>query len=514
MLAILPFLVVLMYGLKGGGRYIQSYFTQYIGQDIIRKLQNKMLSSLLKMDMEYFLSQKSGELISRIINDIVRLKTVVSIMIPAFFRDILTILALSGVVTYQSPKLSLYFLLIMPISIYPLSKLAKKMKKISKKSQEKISDITASLTETFNNIETIKANVLEKREAERFKNHSLKFFKITLKSVKVSEAVSPLMETVGAIVVALVIYIGGKEVIDGNMSVGAFFSFMTALFMLYTPLKNISKTHNTLQDAAAASERIFEIIELEAPKESKKNFNEKIKKIAFKNVSLRYGNKIALENISFEIEKSKILALVGESGGGKSSIVNLLIRFFSPTKGEILINDKNMEEFSEASVRKRIAFISQRVYIFQDSIAKNVSLEEKFDEKRVIEALKLANAYEFVEKLEGGINHVLREFGNNLSGGQRQRIALARAFYKNTDVIVLDEATSALDNISERRIKESFKSISKDKILIIIAHKLSTIKDADIILFLKKGKVQCRGNYEELLKNCPSFANMHFNKEI
>jgi len=510
MLKILPFLVILFYFLKSAGRFVQTYYTEYIGQDIIRRLRDSMLNSLFLMDMEYFIKQRSGELISRITNDINRLKNVVANMVPEFLRETLTIVALVGVVIYQSPKLALYFLVIMPLALYPLSILAKKMKKISKRSQEKISDITSHLSEIFNNIEIIKSNVGEKKELNRFKEHNKHFFNITMKSVKINELVSPLMEILGAIVIALVIIVGGNEVIEGKMSVGSFFSFMTALFMLYTPLKKVSSIYNKLQDAIAASERIFEIIDLNPTiKVSDKKFNEEIKDIRFENVTLYYDNKKALDNLSFSVKKGETIAFVGDSGGGKSSIVNLLVRFYDPTSGKVLFNNKDIKEFDVKSIRKKIALVTQRVYIFRDTVAQNVAYGEEFDEKRVIEALKLANAFEFVIQMEKGIYSNLDEFGANLSGGQRQRIALARAIYKNPEVLILDEATSALDTKSEQKIQDALKNITKDKITFIIAHRLATIKNAKKIIVMSKGKKVCEGSEEELLKSCKEYQKLY-----
>jgi len=331
-----------------------------------------------------------------------------------------------------------------------------------------------------------------------------------MKSVKTSELVSPLMEVLGAAVVAIVIIVGGNEVIEGKMSVGAFFSFMTALFMLYTPLKKVSSIYNKLQDAIAAGERIFEIVDLKPTiKISDKKFNEEIKKVKFNHVSLYYDNKKALDNVSFEAKKGEVVALVGDSGGGKSSIVNLLVRFYDPSSGKVLFNDKDIKDFDVKSIRKKIALVTQRIYIFQDTIAANVAYGEEFDEEKIIKALKLANAYEFVKEMENGIYAELDEFGANLSGGQRQRIALARALYKDPEILILDEATSALDTKSEQKIQEALKNITKEKITFIVAHRLSTIQNADKILVMSKGKKVCEGKHKELLKNCESYQNLH-----
>ena len=263
MLQILPFFVVALYFAKGLGRYIQAYYISYIGQDIIRKIRDKLLRHILSLDIDFFQKKHGGELISRITNDINRIQAAVSNQISEFIREILTIVALVGVVIYQSAELAFYGLVVLPLAILPLTILAKKMKKLSFKSQEKVSDITAHLSETFNNIEIIKANSTEKIETDEFAQHNKKFFEISIKAVKTNEMVSPLMETLGAFAVAAVIIVGGQYVIDDKLSVGAFFSFITALFMLYTPIKRIASIYNGLQDAIAAHERIKAIYKIQ-----------------------------------------------------------------------------------------------------------------------------------------------------------------------------------------------------------------------------------------------------------
>ena len=509
MLKILPPLVIFLYFLKGFGRFIQVYYTEYIGQDVIRQIRQKMLEKLLSMQMEYFIKQPSGELISRLTNDINRIKNVVANYLPDFLREVLTIIALTFVVIYQSPKLALYFLFIMPLAIYPLSRLAKRMKKISHQSQEKISDLTTHLTEIFNNIELIKAEAKEEEEKRRFIRHNDDFFTLTLKQVRTAALVSPLMEVLGAVIIALVIYIGGQEVIAGKMSTGAFFSFMTALFMLYSPIKHVSNLYNRMQDALAASERIFAIIDLTPTiKSGTKKPPKDFEKLCFEDVSLWYDEKKALEKISFCAKKNAITAIVGDSGSGKSSLVNLIVRFYDPQQGRLTINGIDIKEFDLKALRQKIALVTQRVYIFQASVAENVGGEE-FDEQKVIEALTMANAYDFVKNLPEGIHTSLQEAGMNLSGGQRQRIAIARALYKNPSIIIFDEATSALDKKSESEIIETIKHIAQDKIILLISHNIRSITFADNIIVMKEGKKVCEGEHTELLHSCKSYIHLY-----
>ncbi|WP_107697646.1 ABC transporter ATP-binding protein [Campylobacter concisus] len=509
LLYLLPCAIIAIYLLKNIGTFMQAYFTAYIGQDTIRRFREKMVENLLNLDMKFFNDFRTGELISRTTNDIERIRSIVSSFIPELIRELVTIMGLLCVVIYQSPKLAFFALVVMPVAIYPISRLAKKMKKISKQSQEKTSDITSALSEIFTNIEIIKANNAQKYEHSRFVEENNKFFKLNLKTVKIEQLVSPLMETIGSIGVAAVIIIGGKDVIDGNINMGAFFSFLTALFMLYTPLKRIVNIYNKMQDAIAASERTFFLIDkVSQIKDGEKVLSEEINLIKFNDACLSYGNKEVLKGINLEARKSEFIALVGSSGGGKTSLMNLLMRFYDVNSGEILINDTNLKDIKIHSLRQNIGLVTQRVYIFNDTIAKNVAYGREFDEEAVVNALKMANAYEFVSKLDDGIHTILNEFGTNLSGGQRQRIAIARALYQNPQILIFDEATSALDNESEKEITKAINNLRNKKIIFVIAHRLSTVESADKIAVLSGGKVVDIGSDEELSKRNEIYAKL------
>ena len=509
LLYILPCAIIAIYVIKNIGTFMQAYFTAYIGQDTIRRFREKMVANLLNLDMDFFNEFRTGELISRTTNDIDRIRSIVSSIIPELTRESVTIIGLLCVVVYQSPKLAFFALVVMPVAIYPISRLAKRMKKISKQSQEKTSDITSALSEIFTNIEIIKANNAQKYEHSRFVDENNKFFKLNLKSVKIEQLVSPLMETIGSIGVAAVIIIGGKDVIDGHINMGAFFSFLTALFMLYTPLKRIVNIYNKMQDAIAASERTFFLMDkVSQIKDGQKELNEEINLIKFNDVRLSYGDKEVLKGINLEANKSEFIALVGSSGGGKSSLMNLLMRFYDVNGGEILINGTNLKDIKIHSLRQNIGLVTQRVYIFNDTVAKNVAYGREFNEDAVINALKLANAYEFVSKLDNGINTILNEFGTNLSGGQRQRIAIARALYQNPQILIFDEATSALDNESEKEITKAINNLRSKKIIFVIAHRLSTVENADKIAVLSDGKIIDSGSDEELSKRNEIYARL------
>jgi len=508
MLYLIPFAIIAVFFVKSSGKYLQVYYTTYIGNDIVRIIRDKLSSHLMYQDIYYLNSMRNGELLSRITNDINRVQNVVSNLIPNVVINIMLIVTLSAYVIYQSPKLAFYFLIVMPLALLPLQKLAKKMKKYSRSSQESAADMTTRLTEIFNNIEIIKSNSSQEYEQQRFSQESMNYFKLSMKQNKTSALVSPVLEFFGSIAIAVAIYVGANEVIDEHMSVGSFFAFVTALFMLYDPIKKLSNIHNKMQDAISATERIDELFSVKPNIISGNIDLHQINNIEFECVSLKYQDKQALDCVNLEANKGKVYALVGDSGAGKSSFINLLVRFYDVSSGILKINDKNIKDYTLTSLHDKIAYVTQRIYIFQDSIASNVAYGKEIDEDRVVEALKLAHAWEFVSSLDDGIYTILDEFGHNLSGGQRQRIALARALYKKPDVLILDEATSALDNKSEQAIQKALDDIKSELITFVVAHRLTTIENADEILVFKSGKIVDRGDYQSLLTNSDEFRKL------
>jgi subfamily B ATP-binding cassette protein MsbA len=462
----------------------------------------------MHQDMAYLNKMRNGELLSRSTNDIVRIQNVVSGLIPSVLINAMLIVSLTGYVIYQSPKLAFYFLIVMPLALLPLQMLARRMKKYSKSSQESAADLTSRLTEMFNNIEMIKSNSSQQYEQDQFSKENLNFFKLSIKQSKINALVSPVLEVFGSIAIAIAIFVGAHEVIADEMTVGSFFAFVTALFMLYDPIKRFSNIHNQMQDALAATERIDELFKVRSTITSGEHMLKNVEQIRFDDVSLFYEEKRALEDVNITAHKGKVYALVGDSGAGKSSLVNLLVRFYDVSQGRLSINDEDIRSYTLSSLHHKIAFVTQRIFIFQDTIAHNVAYGEVVDEERVVTALKKAFVWDFVEKLPEGIETRLDEFGTNLSGGQRQRIALARALYKDPEVLILDEATSALDNKSEKAIQSALEGIKKEMITFVVAHRLSTIEHADEILVFEEGKIVSRGTYSELSASSEAFQKL------
>ena len=510
MLYLIPLGLIGIYVMKSFGKYIQTIFMEYIGQSIITRFREILLEKIISLDMQYLYTNRSGELISRVTNDIARIQFFVSNMLPDIFRDFLTVIALVGYIIYLSPMLSFYTLIVVPLVIYPLLRIAKKLKKYSHTSQNKNADLVSRLSEIFNNSEIIKANATEKFEIKRFSIDNWHFFKINMKAIYLSALVSPIMDILAASGLAAVIYVGGKEVFEGRMSVGEFTAFLTAVGLVFEPIRKIGMVYSKIQDALAASERVFEILDLEPKiKDGSLELQEDITSVEYKNVKLKYEDSYALKNVNVKIENAKHIALVGDSGGGKSTFINMLLRFYDCDEGAIYINGKDIKEYTQKSLKHHIAVVSQKVYIFRDTLAANVAYgEENIDREKVKHALELADATQFVSELENGIDTLMEEFGSNLSGGQRQRIAIARAIYKDSSLLLFDEATSALDNESEKRIQAALQNYTKDKITITIAHRLSTIEDADEILVMQKGEIVARGKHQELLESSDVYKRL------
>ncbi|MDF1882592.1 ATP-binding cassette domain-containing protein [Sulfurimonas sp. SAG-AH-194-C21] len=509
MLVYIPLGLIGIYFIKAIGRYIQSVYMNYIGLHIVTRFREILLAKIISLDMEFLYLNRSGELISRVTNDINRIQYFVSNMLPELFRESLTVVALISYVIYLNANLAFYALVVMPLIIYPLVLIAKRLKKYSHRSQAKNADVVTRLTEVFNNSEIIKANATEKYEVARFSEQNWQFFRINMKSVYVGEIVSPFMEIIGALGLAAVIFIGGREVYDEKMSVGEFTAFLTAVGLVFQPIRRIGSIYSKVQDAVAASERVFDILDTQSKVvDGNKELTADINEICFNNVMLQYEGAYALDSINITIKKGENIALVGDSGGGKSTFINMLLRFYDPQSGVVSVNGIDIKELTQESLKHHISLVSQRIYIFQDTLAANVAYGQEIDEVKVHDALRLADASAFVDSLTEGIHTQMSEAGLNLSGGQRQRVAIARAIYKHSSLILFDEATSALDNESEKRIQKALDEYTKDKITITIAHRLSTIEHADKILVMQKGKIISSGTHTELLQSSEVYQRL------
>ncbi|VAX21505.1 Efflux ABC transporter, permease/ATP-binding protein [hydrothermal vent metagenome] len=504
MLNLLPVGVVAIYFVRGVGRYFASSIMQVIGQFAVRDIRDGLFVHLQKLSLKFYLSRQTGKLISRITNDVQVIQDAVSIVVYDLMRESLTMIVLLGVVFYRDWKLALVSILIIPFSAALIGRLGRSLRVISKESQERMADLTALLYETFAGIRVVQAFGMEGYEIERFKKANNRYFDTIRRTIRVNELSSPLLEFIGAFGIAAIIWYGGSRVIDGGTTVGAFFSFLTALFMLYAPIAKLSRSNNKVQQAMAAARRIFDLMDTTVDIKDKQNAVELSalnSGIEFRNVSFEYepGTKV-LDDVSLDIKRGSIVAFVGTSGAGKTTLVNLIPRFFDVSGGAILYDGIDLRDASIASLRKHIGIVTQEIFLFHDTIRANILYgSSKAGDGAVEKAAKRAFAHEFIMELPNQYETMTGERGVKLSGGQRQRISIARAIMKDPAILILDEATSALDTESEKMVQKAVTNLMTGRTTFVIAHRLSTILNADIIVTLDKGKIVETGRHKELL---------------
>ena len=518
LILIIPLAILLIAVVKGISSYIQSVLMSFVGYRLVADLQSDMFGSLIKCDISFFSKTNSGTLISRFLADVGALSRGVHNVIINIIKDFFTLFFLIGVLFYHDWKLAWISLLIFPLAIYPISRIGKRLRKISKNTQVGFGFLTKRLTESLQSIKTIKSFNAENVETVKVEKEVENIFQLTYKSSRVNSISRPLMETLGGLAIAVIIYTGGSQVISGTTTPGTFFSFLTALLMAYQPIKSLASLNATLQMAMAAAERIFNIIDtkpLIIEKQNNKDIhlkNDTTYNVKFSDVTFAYesSNKNILSNINLNIKRGEKIALVGYSGAGKTTLLNLLPRFYEIKRGRITINDIDIRDLSFNFLRNHFSLVSQDIVLFDDTIKYNICYgQNNINNKQILEACKKANCEEFIKKFPKGINETIGEKGVKLSGGQKQRIAIARAFLKNSPFLLLDEATSSLDSRSEKKIQTSLANLMKNKTSLVIAHRLSTIIDANKIILLHNGKVVEIDNHKNLLKKSKIYKNLY-----
>ena len=518
LILIIPLAILLIAVVKGISSYIQSVLMSFVGYRLVADLQSDMFGSLIKCDISFFSKTNSGTLISRFLADVGALSRGVHNVIINIIKDFFTLIFLIGVLFYHDWKLAWISILIFPLAIYPISRIGKRLRKISKNTQVGFGFLTKRLTESLQSIKTIKSFNAENVETVKVEKEVENIFQLTYKSSRVNSISRPLMETLGGLAIAVIIYTGGSQVISGTTTPGTFFSFLTALLMAYQPIKSLASLNATLQMAMAAAERIFNIIDtkpLIIEKQNNKDIhlkNDTTYNVKFSDVTFAYesSNKNILSNINLNIKRGEKIALVGYSGAGKTTLLNLLPRFYEIKRGRITINDIDIRDLSFNFLRNHFSLVSQDIVLFDDTIKYNICYgQNNINNKQILEACKKANCEEFIKKFPKGINETIGEKGVKLSGGQKQRIAIARAFLKNSPFLLLDEATSSLDSRSEKKIQTSLANLMKNKTSLVIAHRLSTIIDANKIILLHNGKVVEIDNHKNLLKKSKIYKNLY-----
>lgn len=500
-LYLLTFGIFVMFLLRGSLTFINNYLMSSIGAKIVRKVRDRAYEKLLRLPMSFYHRDNSGNIISKVLNDVEILRTTVSYTIKDFFVEGLTVIVLAGVAFYRRWDLALLSLIVLPLIIYAITGLGKRLKEIGMKTRLKVARITTLLHETLSGIKVIRAFTMENDMIRRHKDALQAHYRNVMREVRTSEFSHALTETISGLGVAMILFYGGYLVVNDKISSGDFFSFLTAVFLMYTPLRRLSRVNSAFQIGRNVIERLREIIFAEEEPKIDKTIPIR-GDITFKNVSFKYPNskEYVLRNLNFEIKAGETVAIVGPSGAGKSTIVDLIAGFWYPSEGEILIDGVNIKELSLENLRSQIAIVSQDIFLFNDTVTNNIRFGRVSSTKEQIEdAAKMADAHDFIKNLPDGYESVVGERGVLLSGGQKQRITIARAILREPKILIFDEATANLDTESEEKIQRALEEMRKGRTTIVIAHRLSTIKRADKIIVMDKGHIVEQGSHEELL---------------
>jgi len=518
MLFLIPIAIIIVTLCKGLATYTHSYQMSKVAHSIIAKLQTQMFEKLMYLNMKFYNDSKSGNLISRLINDTYYLRLAIVKSVTGIIKDVLVIIFLLGNMFYQSWTLTLFAFFAFPLAIWPIRKIGKSIRKITYTIQNEIAVFSNVLAESIKGIRQVKAYSRENYEKQRAFETISFIQKYFTKSAFISNRLSPLMEFIGSLAVALSIYAGGVFVLNESMTTGQFMSFLVSLLLAYQPVKALGNLNISVQEGLAGAERIFKLLDT-----SEKNMeNISPKKtidldgdIVFKDVSFAYNDNTVLDKISLRIPKGKKVALVGLSGSGKSTIANIILRLYDNYSGSILINSKDIKELDLTDVRNSVSIVTQETILFNESIFNNIKYGNlKATDEEISLVAKNAGVSSFSEELDQKLDTVIGENGVKLSGGQRQRIAIARALIKDAPLLIMDEATSSLDNITENKIHETINSLMNNKTKLIIAHRLSTIEDADIIYVLDKGKIESQGKHEELISKSTIYKKLQLREQL
>ena len=513
MLVLIPVAIIVVFAIKGVAAYGSGYLLSYVGQEVIRRLRNRLYNHIQNLPLAFFQRNKTGDLMSRITNDVAIVSVMFTSAITGSIRDGFSIIGLIAVTFFLIPKLAVYTFVVFPIAGYPLYYFGRKIRRVRLGVQEAWADINAFLHETITGTKIVKAFNMEAHEKNRFAQKSRGIFRLEMKENRVRAMSSPLMELLGGLGIGFIIWYGGRQVIAGTYSFGAFLSFLTAVGLMYQPLKKISRLNNAVQRGMAAIERIYDILEQKSDLVEAKTplaIQPGSHRITFENVSFKYDRDLVLKNINLKVEVGEIVALVGVSGGGKTSLVNLIPRFYDPAEGRILIGDVDIRQVSIETLRAQIALVTQEPILFNDSIRNNIAYGIRGASDAQIEAAaKVAYAFEFIESFPDGFNTSIGELGGRLSGGQRQRICIARALLKDAPILILDEATSSLDSESEILVQKALGNLMKGRTTFVIAHRLSTIANADRIIVISDGRIVEEGRHDDLLDRQQEYYKLY-----
>ncbi len=512
-LLILPLAVVAIFLIKGLGSYGQEYFMNYVGEDIIRQLRNRLYDRIQDLSLAFFQKERTGVLMSRITNDVNALKTMVSTAVTGTMRDLASILGLTVVIFYQNWRLAIIAFFILPVAFLPIFKLGRRVRRVSTGCQEAMAELNAFLHETFAGNKIVKAFGMENHEKQRFFDRTQRLFRLEVKGVIARALSSPIMEFFGGLGIAFVIWYGGMEVVGGKTTPGTFMSFLASILLLYDPVKKLSHLNNSIQQGMAAADRVFDVIETQTdiqdpadPKAMKSGPHD----VHFEAVQFSYGDKPILKGIDLNVHHGQVLALVGMSGGGKTTLVNLIPRFFDVTQGRICVDGVDLRDYKVADLRREIAVVTQDPILFNETVRDNIAYgNPKAEEAAIIAAAKAAYAHDFIMRFPQGYNTMIGELGGRLSGGEKQRLCIARALLKDAPILILDEATSSLDTEAEVWVQRALENLMQGRTTFVIAHRLSTVAKADRIVVVVDGRIVEQGTHDTLLARNGEYAKLY-----
>jgi len=513
MLKILPLVVLAIFLVKSLCAWGQGYLMSYVGNKIVVDLRQQLYDHLQRLSLSFFDRTPTGILMSRITNDVSSIQAAVKECITGMIRDAISVVGLVGVVFYRDWQLAIIAVLILPFAFFPIVKFGQKLRAISTKSLEAMGDISVILHETIGGNRIVKAFGMEDYEKRRFAKENMRSFDYAMKAASVNSLSPPLMEFFGGIGIVAIIWYGGYSVIEGISTPGNFFSFLAALILLYEPVKRLSGMNMTLQQGIAAAYRVYEILDTPSEVVDKPEALELSpisRDIEFRHVDFHYGDEPVLKDIHLRVGAGEVIAIVGVSGAGKTTLVNLIPRFYEVSGGAILIDGVDIRDATIASLRAQIGIVTQQTILFNDTVRNNIAYGDiRKSEQDIIDAAGAANALDFIAKLPQGLDTMIGEQGVLLSGGERQRLCIARALLKNAPILILDEATSSLDSESELEVQKALENLMTGRTTLVIAHRLSTIKNADRIVALADGQIVEVGRHEELVKRESEYRRLY-----
>ena len=514
-LAIIPLAALAMFLVRGLCEFAQQYFMGYAGQRIILDIRNQLYQHIQTLSLSFFAQNTTGTLISRIMNDVSMMQGAITNAVTGLIKDSFSVLYLAAIVFYMDWKLAIVAFVVFPLAVWPIIRFGRKMRRTSTKSMEVVGALSEHLHETISGAKLVKSFSAEEYETGRFVSKNKDLFRLTMKVVKVHAITAPLSEVIGGIGVAAVIYCGGYNILKGYSTPGSFVTFIAALMRIYRPVKSLANINNTIQQGIAAAQRVFAVIDT-LPEVHDRPGAVELKEIregiSFEKVTFKYteSGPIVLKDVTLDVPRGMMVALVGSSGAGKTTTVDMIPRFYDPIEGAIRIDGKDIRDYTVSSLRANIGIVGQHTILFNDSVRNNIAYG-KIDATmaEVEEASRCAGAHGFISRMKEGYESVIGEQGMRLSGGERQRIAIARALLRDAPILILDEATSALDTVSERIVQEALDRLMQGRTTFVIAHRLSTVRNADVIIVIENGQIMEKGNHEELMERDSLYRNVY-----